>query len=66
MSRRALLKQHHALQRLGKAVGSAPLKSIATHRLPPHADEASLYVHVSECQNLSVKASHWQMYRREM
>ncbi|XP_067285161.1 radical S-adenosyl methionine domain-containing protein 1, mitochondrial isoform X1 [Pseudorasbora parva] len=47
MSRPALLRKHPALKCL--AVGSVLLRSIATHRLPPHADEASLYVHWPYC-----------------
>ncbi|KAK7175393.1 hypothetical protein R3I93_002333 [Phoxinus phoxinus] len=50
MSRRAFLRQHHALQCLGTGLGcSVLLRSIATHRLPPHSDEASLYVHWPYC-----------------
>ncbi|KAI2666582.1 Radical S-adenosyl methionine domain-containing protein 1, mitochondrial [Labeo rohita] len=50
MSRRVVLKQQHALQCLETAFGFIFLRSIATtHRLPPHADEASLYVHWPYC-----------------
>ncbi|XP_016427365.1 radical S-adenosyl methionine domain-containing protein 1, mitochondrial isoform X1 [Sinocyclocheilus rhinocerous] len=50
MSRQTLLTQQHALQCLGTALGFVLLRSIATtHRLPPQADEASLYVHWPYC-----------------
>ncbi|XP_016343722.1 radical S-adenosyl methionine domain-containing protein 1, mitochondrial isoform X1 [Sinocyclocheilus anshuiensis] len=50
MSRQTLLTQQHALQCLGTALGAVLLRSIATtHRLPPQADEASLYVHWPYC-----------------
>ncbi|XP_026063284.1 radical S-adenosyl methionine domain-containing protein 1, mitochondrial [Carassius auratus] len=50
MSRRALLTQQHAVLCLGAALGFVPSRSLATnHRLPPQADEASLYVHWPYC-----------------
>ncbi|KTF86381.1 hypothetical protein cypCar_00038437 [Cyprinus carpio] len=50
MSRQTLLTQQHALQCLGAALGSVLSRSIASnHRLPPQADEASLYVHWPYC-----------------